>query len=61
MATLLIHHPIFARHLVPFGHPERPERIAAVEAALALPAFDALIREEAVELQTLVSGRLLEL
>ena len=48
MATLLIHHPIFARHLVPFGHPERPERIAAVEAALALPAFDALIREEAV-------------
>lgn len=47
MATLLIHHPIFARHLVPFGHPERPERITAVETALAAPLFERLIREEA--------------
>ncbi len=47
MATLLIGSPIFARHIVPFGHPERPERIVAVEAALAEPGFDALLRERA--------------
>ncbi|HWJ75298.1 MAG TPA: histone deacetylase family protein [Kaistia sp.] len=47
MATLLIGSPIFARHIVPFGHPERPERIVAVEAALAEPGFDTLVRERA--------------
>lgn len=47
MATLLIHHPVFAEHLVPFGHPERPERIEAVEAVLAEERFAALIRQEA--------------
>ncbi len=47
MATLLIGNPIFARHIVPFGHPERPERIVAVEAALAEPGFDGLLRERA--------------
>ncbi|MBN9017484.1 MAG: histone deacetylase family protein [Rhizobiales bacterium] len=47
MTTLLIHHPIFAQHLVPFGHPERPERIVAVETVLAEARFDALIRRQA--------------
>lgn len=47
MTTLLIHHPVFAEHLVPFGHPERPERIRIVEATLAEPRFDPLIRREA--------------
>jgi acetoin utilization deacetylase AcuC-like enzyme len=47
MATLLIHHPVFAEHLVPFGHPERPERIQAVEAVLAEDRFDPLKREVA--------------
>jgi acetoin utilization deacetylase AcuC-like enzyme len=47
MATLLIHHPVFAEHLVPFGHPERPERIQAVEAALSAERFAPLRREEA--------------
>jgi acetoin utilization deacetylase AcuC-like enzyme len=47
MTTLLIHHPVFAEHIVPFGHPERPERIRAVEAALAEPPFDALLRRRA--------------
>jgi len=47
MATLLIHHPVFAEHLVPFGHPERPERIHAVEAALAAGHFPTLLRQEA--------------
>ncbi len=31
MTTLVIHHPIFAQHLVPFGHPERREGFTAVE------------------------------
>ncbi|MBN9058560.1 MAG: histone deacetylase family protein, partial [Rhizobiales bacterium] len=47
MSTLLIHHPVFAEHLVPFGHPERPERIQAVEEALAGDRFSSLVREEA--------------
>ncbi|MCX5497427.1 histone deacetylase family protein [Kaistia dalseonensis] len=47
MTTLLIHHPVFAQHLVPFGHPERRERIKAVEAVLGESRFDGLLREEA--------------
>jgi len=47
MSTLLIHHPVFADHLVPFGHPERPERIRVVEAMLAEPRFDGLVRRQA--------------
>jgi acetoin utilization deacetylase AcuC-like enzyme len=47
VATLLIEDPIFRRHRVPQGHPERPERLSAVEAALAERAFAGLIRAEA--------------
>ena len=47
MSTLLIHHPVFAEHLVPFGHPERPERIRVVEAMLAEPRFGGLVRRRA--------------
>ena len=47
MATLLIEDPIFRQHRVPPGHPERPERLSAVGAALAEPAFAGLIRREA--------------
>ena len=47
MSTLLISHPAFADHLVPPGHPERPERMRAVEQALEAEAFQSLIREEA--------------
>ncbi len=47
MATLLVHHAIFASHQTSAGHPERPDRYRTVEAALARPAFDALVREEA--------------
>jgi len=35
-------------HVTPPGHPERAERLQAIEAALAVPAFAALIRREAV-------------
>lgn len=47
MATLLLHHAAFAAHRTAPGHPERPDRYRAVEAALSRPQFDALIREEA--------------
>ena len=47
MTTLLISHPAFSNHLVPPGHPERPERMPAVEQALAAEAFRSLIRAEA--------------
>lgn len=49
MATLLLHHDAFSAHRVPPGHPERPERIAAVMNALAAADFAALAREEAPE------------
>lgn len=47
MATLLIHHELFASHRTSAGHPERPDRYRAVQAALGVPRFDPLVREEA--------------
>lgn len=47
VSTLLISHPAFADHLVPPGHPERPERMRAVDEALAAEAFQPLVRAEA--------------
>jgi acetoin utilization deacetylase AcuC-like enzyme len=48
LATLLVHHAIFARHQTSVGHPERPDRYRTVQAALDEPQFDALVRDEAV-------------
>ena len=48
MSTLLITQPNFESHVTPSGHPERAERIRAVEEALSRPRFDKLIRKEAV-------------
>ena len=47
MTTQLYTHPIFQQHLTAPGHPERPERLVALEKALAAPDFDSLIRLEA--------------
>lgn len=47
MATLLLQHSAFAEHRTAPGHPERPDRYRAVQAALSRPQFDALVREEA--------------
>ena len=47
MTTLLVTHPASLEHLTGPGHPERPERIRAVEQALSGPAFDALTRMQA--------------
>ena len=44
MTTLLLHHPSTLEHKTPTGHPERPDRIRAVEKALAADAFSMLER-----------------
>ncbi len=45
--TLLLSHADCRRHLVPQDHPERPQRLAAVEKLLATEHFADLAREEA--------------
>jgi acetoin utilization deacetylase AcuC-like enzyme len=47
MSTLLISHAACLQHLVPQGHPERPDRLRAVERALEAEKFQALARIEA--------------
>jgi len=46
--TLLVQDPIFTQHLVPPGHPERPDRIRAIEKALSAERFAGLTRRPAV-------------
>ncbi len=46
MTTLLVTHSAFLDHETPMGHPERADRIRAVEAALS-STFAPLLREEA--------------
>ena len=45
MRTLFVTHPAFLDHRPGVGHPERPQRVSAIEAALAAPRFDGLTRE----------------
>jgi acetoin utilization deacetylase AcuC-like enzyme len=47
MTTLYVSHPACLNHLTPPGHPERPDRLRAVEAALEDSPFQALTRIEA--------------
>jgi acetoin utilization deacetylase AcuC-like enzyme len=47
MSTLLISHPACLQHLTPLGHPERPDRLRAVESALEAEKFQMLQRVEA--------------
>src|SRR6476661_3844794 len=49
MTTLLLAHPAFLDHLTPPGHPERPDRLRAVDQVLAEDRFDRLVRGEAPE------------
>jgi acetoin utilization deacetylase AcuC-like enzyme len=44
MATLLVSHPSFLEHDTGPYHPERPDRLRAILAALEDPAFDDLVR-----------------
>ena len=54
MSTLLISHPACLNHLTPPGHPERPDRLRAIERALESEKFSTLAREQApmAELET---------
>ncbi len=47
MATLVYSHPASLQHETPPGHPERADRIKAVNAVLAAPHFGTLLRREA--------------
>jgi len=47
MTTLLLSHPACLDHLNPMGHPERPDRLRAIERALEQEKFQGLAREQA--------------
>jgi len=47
MSTLLLSHPACLEHLTPSGHPERPDRLRAIEQALEDEKFQMLAREQA--------------
>lgn len=47
MTTRLYEHSAFLQHQVPEGHPERPDRLRALNAALEHPNFSRLERVEA--------------
>jgi acetoin utilization deacetylase AcuC-like enzyme len=49
MTTLLLTHRASLDHLTPPGHPERPDRIRAVDQVLSESRFDKLVRGEAPE------------
>jgi acetoin utilization deacetylase AcuC-like enzyme len=49
MVTRLYSHPIYLEHLTPTGHPERPDRLRAIERMLEDEAFERLERVEAPE------------
>ncbi len=46
MTTRLYTHPIYLEHLTPPGHPERPDRLRALEEAFKAETFEALERIE---------------
>ncbi|MCG6113741.1 MAG: histone deacetylase family protein [Mesorhizobium sp.] len=48
MVTRLYSHPLFLEHLTPPGHPERPDRLRAIEKVLSEDRFDRLDRHEPV-------------
>ncbi len=47
MSTLLLSHPACLNHVTPAGHPERPDRLRAIEQALEDERFHLLAREQA--------------
>lgn len=47
MSTLYVHHPSSLNHQTPAGHPERPDRIRAIERTMEDERFASLIREQA--------------
>ncbi|HEY3028715.1 MAG TPA: histone deacetylase family protein [Bradyrhizobium sp.] len=49
MTTLLLSHRASLDHQTPPGHPERPDRMRAIEQVLGESRFDRLVREQAPE------------
>src|SRR6201995_3893996 len=49
MSTLLLTHPACLDHLTPPGHPERPDRLRAINQVLGEARFNPLVRGEAPE------------
>ena len=49
MTTRLYTHPLSVEHITPPGHPERPDRIRALDKVFSATSFDALERVEAPE------------
>src|SRR6187401_2941192 len=47
MSTLLLSHPTCLNHFMPAGHPERPDRLRAIEQVLEDEKFQPLARVEA--------------
>ncbi|WP_209001490.1 histone deacetylase family protein [Stappia indica] len=47
MATLYLHHSAYLDHLTPVGHPERPDRLRAIDRILEHERFQTLQREVA--------------
>lgn len=52
MDTLFVSHPACLDHINPGGHPERPDRLRAVESALENERFAGLVREPAPRINT---------
>ncbi len=49
MTTRLYTHPIYLEHLMPSGHPERPDRLRAIARTLEDERFNALDRRQSPE------------
>ena len=49
MVTRLYSHPIYLEHITPPGHPERPDRLRAIERVLEDERFSALDRVQSPE------------
>lgn len=47
MSTLLLSHPACLDHVLPLGHPERPDRLRVIERILEHERFQPLLREQA--------------
>jgi acetoin utilization deacetylase AcuC-like enzyme len=62
MSTLLISHPACLNHVTPAGHPERADRLRAIEQALEVERFQTLAREQApmAEAETIALAHPLE-
>ncbi len=47
MSTLYLSHPAYLNHITPLGHPERSDRLKAIDRALEDEKFSMLAREQA--------------